>query len=215
MAKLYLDVKNQKLTARSDAEFFVEDAIEYLKYQVNFLTDDWKEVNTKKIVFCHNKTILDYLIGSNLDDNRVPMDMFSAPGFTVKIIGFTVDTKGTPSTDDDTITRRIPTNEVFIPVRIGGSLGSQSAPSERPKDEVGATWAETIEGSIGGLQNSMTNFTDGLENLKDQLNEIQDEEHENSIAYRLKDVENKTLISKVENNVLYIDYKENLGTQEG
>lgn len=251
MAKLFLEIKNQTLTVRSDIERIVENSINYLEYEFN-TTPDW--VGLSKVV------IVTYNKGKDSEshsEGQIKNQVIRAPGFSITVIG-----SGTVVDPVSGATKqiKIPTNEVFVTVYPSGPLTGDDNPSEEPLPGFGERMEraeaeinaikkiipaegeldairkknqeiednfKTINNSISKnrqyiadnaaniekVQVSVEKTEKNLTNLKESIQEDFDEvngsirDTNSNLETLSQKVDGMKIVSKVENNVLYIYYE--------
>lgn len=235
MAKLYLEVKNQTLTVRSDIERIVENSINYLEYEVNFKTDDWEKYITKEIIITYDGEIHKRNL---LEGKTIPYEVIHAPGFTIHLVGTNIV--------GEKITDRITTNVVPVQVFPGGKLEGEIPDSELPdadfltqfkdlqnKVNINTTDIEGLDTRVRDLEENFADI-EKLTSLESKISSIEAEisdldDIRNDVKDNIHDIEeiNTTLLSldnsikdleitaKIKNNILVIDYNKNLEEKEG
>ena len=132
MANLYLSVKGQTLTVKSDIDRIVENSINYLKINIDTSKDpEWNGLTVKCII---SKGKQDAAFS---DKNHITKDFLKAPGFVVHLVGYSVN-------KDGNYEKLIPTNPVIVTIHPTGVLNAEDEPGK----EIEVGWADKILGSF-------------------------------------------------------------------
>ena len=92
MANLYLSVKGQTLTVKSDIDRIVENSINYLKINIDTSQDsEWSDPDLKIKCILSNKEEEPSTFYAN---NYITKDFLKAPGFVVHLVGYKLNEDG-------------------------------------------------------------------------------------------------------------------------
>lgn len=143
MANLYLSVKGQTLTVKSDIDRIVENSINYLKINIDTSQDpEWSDLNIKCILSNKEKSSTFY------ENNYITKDFLKAPGFVVHLVGYKLkDGNG----DEKIYEKLIPTNPVIVNIHSTGVLDTES----EPEDEIAAEWVDKVVSSVNETINQL------------------------------------------------------------
>lgn len=200
MAKLFLEIKNQTLTIRSDIEKIVENSVNYLEYEIN-ATPDWTGLSKTVIVTYNN--------GKKSEahsEGQIKNQVIRAPGFSITVIGSGTITDPISGNMKEI---KIPTNEVFVKIYPSGQLSGDNNPSEEPIPGFGERMdraeAEIIaikntipaEGELAAIRNKNQEIETELNTIKVSVNKNAQDIANN--ANKIQQVENN--LTTLENSM--------------
>ena len=142
MANLYLSVKGQTLTVKSDIDKIVENSINYLKINIDTSQDsEWSDpdLNIKCILSNKEKSSTFY------ENNYITEDFLKTPGFVVHLVGYELNEDG------ETYKKLIPTNPVVVNIHSTGVLDTD----DEPEDEIAAEWVDKVVSSVNETINQL------------------------------------------------------------
>ena len=142
MANLYLSVKGQTLTVKSDIDKIVENSINYLKINIDTSQDsEWSDpdLNIKCILSNKEKSSTFY------ENNYITEDFLKAPGFVVHLVGYELNEDG------ETYKKLIPTNPVVVNIHSTGVLEADPEPDK----EIAAEWVDKVVSSVNESINQL------------------------------------------------------------
>lgn len=232
MAKLYLEVTNQTLVVHSDIERIVENSLNYLEYEIINKTDDWDSF-VKKIVVTYDNDSWEHSYPSVEEERVIHPGAIHAPGFTISVVG----TKTEDKDGETVVTGRIPTNSVVIKVWPSGSINGDNVQHDFPgepadfetqfntykaktddhEQRIQAIEDRTLDeekikklqedistntSNIEALKKEVETNTSSIETLNTNINTIQTD-----ISTIKTDIQKLEIITKIENNILVMEYK--------
>lgn len=186
MANLYLSVKGQTLTVKSDIDRIVENSINYLKINIDTSQDsDWSGLDIKCILSSKEEEPSAFL-----DTNYITKDFLKAPGFVVHLVGYSVN-------KDGNYEKLIPTNPVIVTIHPTGVLNAE----DEPEAEIEAGWADKV------IQSFNTKISEEMTKIKQEQSDFIEETNtkitfiENKAGEALeKTSENSLEIKAIANN---------------
>ena len=166
MANLYLSVKGQTLTVKSDIDRIVENSINYLKINIDTSQDsEWSDpnLNIKCILSNKEKSSAFY------ENNYVTKDFLKAPGFVAHLIGYSLNEDG------ETYKKVIPTNPVIVTIYPTGVLNAK----DEPEEEIESGWADKVIQSFNDkiseeIDKKLENKTISLEHISNKTFSVND-----------------------------------------
>ena len=170
MANLYLSVKGQTLTVKSDIDKIVENSINYLKINIDTSQDsEWSDPNLNIKCILSNKEESSAFYANNY----ITKDFLKAPGFVVHLVGYKLKAS---NGDEKIYEKLIPTNPVVVNIYSTGVLDAD----DEPEAEIEAGWADKV---LSDIDTRLETGLAGLEKKQDDF--------ENEISYEMEVLKNE------------------------